>query len=778
MIGAIASLTVSVLGILGASLHRTGDPAFEMLIASTSLVTAAVLWATGWLYDYEHDPFGPIKKRSLGTPGIGTLAAILATASLVFTALLVVFSRSLSKLGPGSPFVIAVITVVIICVLGWLNWRGIQESANVSAVAAIAALVSDLFILALIAIHVPLGTIGDIFRAVFSGHSLNGLTVLTGFAGAFLAFSGLESISQLSPVMRVPRNKTVTAALTLVFITVGVTSPLLTLFSTVLLTDPQFHHLLVHPAFGVQVDPNSFISELAGAFGGPLLSVATAVTAAALLIFACNTAIIGAYHVFVALSRMRFFPRVIELTDEFGTPFISIILAMGIPILVLLFAQGSVVLLGDLYAFGLLGAFSLTCLSLDVIRTRERRGGPHVGAAIDPELLGVSGFVNAPTATQPTVIHRLAYALVPEPVFAALRRILARLTAWAQSIAARLNVPAHTVGYYIGFLTTLLVMVAWMTNLVFKPLATIFGGGLTLLGLAVAVANYQYLQRRGVAPAYLSLPSPMPNSWLVLLSPDVQTSRKVVESVVRSAQSHPLAFLYLTPTLPDTNPPRLFEIRDRYGRDKTAQDVLSFAKRVSRRANVSAKFLFAVGGAKQVFDIAHRIRPDEIVAQKDLAKRVTHALPAERGMAISPEYVRFQSFDGVTVAHNVLHHLYAAAAADTSAHDSVPEHHALARAARSLRQRLVSLMARIKSLLGRGERAQSPQARTESEPRPAKAPRRRSAQDLRRRSAHPRLLAKGKPRQGDKTRPQAPPSYRLRARRSLILPSPTAPMGR
>ena len=60
---------------------------------------------------------------------------------------------------------------------------------------------------------------------------------------------------------------------------------------------------------------------------------------------------------------------------------------------------------------------------------------------------------------------------------------------------------AHTglrarIGYWIGVLTTVLVTIAWLTNLIAKPLATAFGGGLTVLGLVVGLLTYHYSRSR------------------------------------------------------------------------------------------------------------------------------------------------------------------------------------------------------------------------------------------------------------------------------------------
>jgi hypothetical protein len=97
--------------------------------------------------------------------------------------------------------------------------------------------------------------------------------------------------------MRTPRKKVASLALLLVVLTVGITSPLLTMLSTLL--QPQ--------AAGDPVQNNQLISLLGGHWGNIFLQTEMAISASALLVFASNTAIIGSYHVFMALSRMEFF---------------------------------------------------------------------------------------------------------------------------------------------------------------------------------------------------------------------------------------------------------------------------------------------------------------------------------------------------------------------------------------------------------------------------------------------------------------------------------------
>lgn len=539
-----------------------------------------------------------------------------------------------------TPFVV-LITVIVVILLGLLNFWGIKESASVSAVIAVAALISDLVILLVVLINVPLPTIGRVFEKIFSGQ-LGGVTLLTGFAGAFLAFSGLESISQLSPVMKLPRRKTVTRALALVALTVGITSPLLTIFSTVLLNSPDLlATTTIH--LHVEITPDTFISDLGGTFGGPLLLVTTAGAASALLVFACNTAIIGAYHVFIALSHMGYLPNFVTATNKWrGTPHNAILLATLVPVIVLIGVHGQIDILGDMYAFGLLGAFTLTCLAMDVIRYRERRGVSHIGAveAAERSTSGVdvartgepwhAGLRSAMGARMgPQVIARLRTAGI---------QTRAHLSPWTKR--ARDGWP--TIKYYVGIVTTFLVGVAWITNLFTKPLATIFGGGFTVVGLGAALLYHQRLVQQGAAPVVpMQTLQRMADSLLIALSSSSEHNLQVIDAAIETADNHQLVFLYLSRK--PTQSPRFMQFADPYLTDIQAQRTLTYAQNKAKRMGLKAAFIYRLGGAGQVIDIWRIIRPDEIIAEAEIAKKVSKYTP--------PDYVRYQQADGVRVAH-------------------------------------------------------------------------------------------------------------------------------
>ena len=551
------------------------------------------------------------------------------------------------------------LTLLVVALLGVLNWWGIKESATVSAAFAVAAFTVDVIILGAILIHVPFQAIGQAFGEMFSG-SLTPVTVLTGFSGSFLAFSGLESISQLSPVMRAPRYKTVSIALALVIVTVGVTSPLLTIFSTTLLTTCTPHFTVCSPhvlqaslaAHHAQPDPNQFISELAALAGGTtfgrLLEVLTAITASTLLIFASNTAIIGAYHVFLALSRMRFLPEIVERRNKWrGTPHISILLATGIPMLVLLAVAGNINILGDMYAFGLLGAFSLTCVALDAIRWRERRRDhenlslvelderaelemSHDALAIQPASAGGSG-----QAAQPGAASWNGGQATPGVI-----------RTWVSKARQAGGHRWPDIKYYLGFVTTLLVCVAWLTNLKSKPLATEFGGGLTVLGVAISAVNYRRQRSRGEVLVFpMTTLYRMPNSALVALPSTSTHNRQVIQAAFDMAESRTLVFLYLgAPVVRDL---RVMQFNDPYFYDQQAQATFSLAARIAAERQItSVRFVYRVGGTRNISGVWRIIRPEQIIAEAPILKALAKQ--------ISPKFVRFKTVDEVRVASYVL----------------------------------------------------------------------------------------------------------------------------
>ena len=293
-------------------------------------------------------------------------------------------------------------------VLAALNIIGIRESAMVALIMACAAFFVNLVVIGTAFYTMDESQWQTVIAKLGTGKGISTYELLVGFSSAWLAFSGLESISQLSPAMRLPLRRTTRYAMAAVIVTMVMTAPVLTALSIGLLPE----HLKA-------TESERFISELGFIVGGIGIKLAVVLTASSLLLFAANTAIIGCYHVFLALVKGEFLPKLLAVRSvTFNTPHIAIAIATLVPALVILMSGGEMRILGDMYAFGLLGAFVFSSMSLDVIR-------------------------------------------------------------W--------NLGRRDLGFWLGVLTTGMVMLAWGVNLVEKELATYFGGFVTTVGMLTAV---------------------------------------------------------------------------------------------------------------------------------------------------------------------------------------------------------------------------------------------------------------------------------------------------
>jgi amino acid transporter len=501
-------------------------------------------------------------------------AALSALSGLFYLAVILPVLRPIRVAVPA--------TIAALLVLALLNGLGIKESAKASAAVAVVAGAGQIVVVGATAVFLgPLGVLHS-FQALGRGPTLTPAFAITGYAAAFLAFSGLETIAQLAPSMREPRRRVARQAMGFVVLTMTVTSPLLTLWSTTLL--------------GGGADPNQYISLLGAHVSGAALGDYVAATASLLLIFASNTAIIGAYHVFIALARMGFLPRRIDARNRWRrTPHWAILLAVVVPVALVAATQGSADILGDLYAFGLLGAFILTCLSLDIVRWHDHE---------------------------------------------------------------RRRTPAGYVGYVVGVLTTVLVGVAWVVNLFTKPLAAEFGGGITILGLIIGLVTYTYLSGRqpvvfpflhrpGVPTVPIAMARRMPAAEVLALLPgDVEGIQAVVKAATEMAGGRSLVFLYRSARSAPTDRAELLEVVDPYLRDRTAQAAFAQAERMARKTVRNRRYVYVPGNL-----------PDEAVAEVWKAIHPKETVVLEGGQQVLPpvalDRVRRTYVDGLCVLRMV-----------------------------------------------------------------------------------------------------------------------------
>jgi amino acid transporter/nucleotide-binding universal stress UspA family protein len=355
----------SVYYVPGILYGNVGDKTpFFILLTTLAFIPLALKYIEITWRNPEGGGVVTITTKAFG-PMWGCLGGMLITTSYFLTAAISAVS-GFHYVGGVLPFLDAHI-VPLACLgllaLAILNIIGIRESATVALVMAATALTINMAVIALSLKTLSFDQWTRAWNTLSPGHDMSIHTLLVGFGAAWLAFSGLESISQLSPVMRFPLRRTTRWAMVAVIVTTVMTSPLLSILSINMLD-----------AKTKATQSERFISEIAMISGGLGLKLAVVLSASTLLLFAANTAIIGAYHIFLALSKAGFLPRVIALrSDKFHSPHVAISIATLVPIGVILATRGELALLGEMYAFGLLGAFVFSSMSLDVIRWRLGR---------------------------------------------------------------------------------------------------------------------------------------------------------------------------------------------------------------------------------------------------------------------------------------------------------------------------------------------------------------------------------------------------------------------
>jgi len=579
-------------GILSASGYNTRAAIFVVMTLFVFVLLALKYAEVTWR-NPEGGGVVTIASRALH-PFAGLVGGLFIIVDYYLTAAISAFSgiAYLAVVLPGAGWGNAIPgTLVALAFLAALNIYGIRESAIVSFVAATAAATAQLVVVIVVALHLGPAGIVESIKAVGQGPPpLTPLVVITGFGAAFLAFSGLESVAQIAPAMRSPRRTTAYRTMAIVILTMTVTSPLLTLWQTTLVPDPNS-----------AANVNQLLSLLAGRYSGQALAAFVAVTGAVLLIFASNTAIIGGYHVFLALTRMGFLPRTVERRNAWrNTPHIAILIAVGPPVLLVYIAGQSpiaAVFLGDLYAFGLLGSFILTNISLDVIRRRE---------------LAVDG----------SLIRRVVFA--------------------------------------VGLLTTALTVIGWSVNLVAKPYATAFGGALTLVGLAVGLWTYN--RGRARRPAVFPVPyrpqlavesialqfSRNPADVLVILPRDQNAAHAVIEEGINMASGKRIVFLYRGQAPP--GPPELWEVSDPYLKDYVAQDAFTRAELRARAHVPNRRYVYVPGSLPPdaIGRVWAEVRPHETVVMQG----EQNVLPP-----VALDRVRHRVHAGVPVLHLVTSHV-------------------------------------------------------------------------------------------------------------------------
>ncbi|MBO0683098.1 MAG: hypothetical protein J2P45_08090, partial [Candidatus Dormibacteraeota bacterium] len=197
----------------------------------------------------------------------------------------------------------------------------------------------------------------------------------------------------------------------------------------------------------------------------------------------------------------------------------------------------------------------------------------------------------------------------------------------------------------------------WLVNLVAKPAATEFGGGLTLLGLIVGLSTYYFLRsRQPVVFPILHRPGKpiVPRAGahlaqgcdvLAVIPADPESAEAVVGAAVRTAGGRPLVFLYKGHQ-PSEAHAELLEVTDPYLKDRAAQVAFARAEAQARRSASSRGYVYIPedGRREMIGDV-----------WKDLSPQDTLLMDGDQDVLppIALDRVRRTYVDGLPVLHLV-----------------------------------------------------------------------------------------------------------------------------
>jgi amino acid transporter len=275
---------------------------------------------------------------------------------------------------------IAVTTIVILAFLGFLNWFGPKHSGSLAVALAIPTMI---VVLGLIGLAAPYLTT----KFLEPRHASLG-TVWTQFVGVILALSGVEAIANLTGVMKLDRGATLDKptvrreslkAIIPIAIEVVCATALLgwAMLSLPSVFDKTFGPMSSSAEATTilqsrKEDMLRFVGEqfATASFGptvGAIVGWIVGIVFLLLLLSAANTAIVAMIGLLYMTARDGEMPRQFKQLNRHGVPLYPLIIAVGLPGIVLLTATNFESLAG-LYAIGVVGAIAVNLGSCAVNR--------------------------------------------------------------------------------------------------------------------------------------------------------------------------------------------------------------------------------------------------------------------------------------------------------------------------------------------------------------------------------------------------------------------------
>ncbi len=363
-------------------------------VLAVGVLVALVGWAYTIICRCFPDGGGVYTSAKHLSRQLAVIGALLLCADFIVTAAMSAYD-GIQYIGvPNDGPLVPVCGIGAIILIGILNYFGLRKVGVLALIAALATFVLTLIITAFSVPHLATG-----WHRIMTHGQLTGNLGDQWFAlvNVVLALSGVEAVANMTGVMVRPVKTTARKTILPVLVEVVVLNAILAIGMCALSPNPRLpretfttpavvlHHEVhvfkarhpdwkIHPQMVGQVKrmdtnydreneiQNEVLRVMASDFVGRPFGWICGIVFGLLLISAVNTAIGAMMSIQYTMSRDNELPRFLSRLNMFGVPWLALIPAVIVPVLILsIFHDLST--LGDLYAIGVVGAITINLSS-------------------------------------------------------------------------------------------------------------------------------------------------------------------------------------------------------------------------------------------------------------------------------------------------------------------------------------------------------------------------------------------------------------------------------
>jgi amino acid transporter/nucleotide-binding universal stress UspA family protein len=336
------------------------------IIVAVSALTALVGYNYVIVCRHFPDGGGVYSSARLQSRFLAVLGSLLLVADMTVTASLSAWSAMVYFHAPKQHLI--AVTVGIILVIGAINYFGPKHSGSMAFSLAVPTVIVVILISAMSLPHLTVAHLQPSHQSFARNW--------TDFVSVILALSGVEAIANLTGVLKLdagsgPADPKVgrTAAKAIVVVALEVVVGTALLGWAMLSLSPDLKQLLLDR----WDDMLTVLAEQYGALSfGPAaskpLGLVVGIIVGLLLLSAVNTAITALIGLLYLLARDGEMPRPFARLNSHGVPWVPLIIATALPIVVVLFSPEQLSLMA-LYAIGVVGAIAVNLGSCAFNRT-------------------------------------------------------------------------------------------------------------------------------------------------------------------------------------------------------------------------------------------------------------------------------------------------------------------------------------------------------------------------------------------------------------------------